>query len=52
MARTRNTTYVSVCLTNEEKTILDAAAEAAGQKRNRFIRNWIATLTHRKDDEA
>ncbi len=39
-----NTTYVSVQLSLEEKDLLDEAAEAAGVPRNRFIRNWIATL--------
>lgn len=52
MARARNTTYVSVCITNDEKTILDEAAAAAGTNRNRFIRNWIATLTCRREEKA
>jgi uncharacterized protein (DUF1778 family) len=52
MARARNTTYVSMSITNEEKAILDAAVEAAGTNRNRFIRNWIATLVKRRDGQA
>ena len=41
----KTTTYVSVCLSFDEKAILDAAAKEAGQTRYRWIRNWIATLT-------
>lgn len=36
-------------ITNEEKTILDEAAAAAGVNRNRFIRNWIASLAAKRD---
>ena len=42
--RTNNGTYVSVSLTKQEKELLDEAAKAAGTNRNRFIRNWIASL--------
>lgn len=44
MARERTFTYVSVQLSQAEKTILDSAAKAAGVNRNRFIRSWIASL--------
>ena len=42
--RTKNSTYVSISLSFEEKAVLDAAAKAAGQTRNRFLRNFIASL--------
>ena len=48
MARTRNTVYVSMAITNEEKAILDAAVKRAGVNRNRFLRNFIATLVAKK----
>lgn len=44
MPKAKETTHVSVQLTLAEKQILDDAAEAAGKNRNRFIRDWIATL--------
>lgn len=43
----RQTVYVSANLSREEKATLDAAAKAAGVTRNRFIKDWIATLTRR-----
>ena len=51
MARANNSIYVSVCLSNEEKQILDEAAKAAGRKRNRFIREWIASLVGQRNEE-
>jgi hypothetical protein len=44
MARTKNTVYVSMAISKEEKAQLDAAVKKAGVNRNRFIRNWIASL--------
>lgn len=44
-ARERTSTYVSMQVSESEKSILDAAAKAAGMNRNRFIRRWIASLT-------
>lgn len=40
----KQTTYVSVCLSEDEKAVLDAAVAESGKARNRFIRDWIATL--------
>lgn len=45
--RPNNTERISVQLTKEEKDMLDEAAKAANLNRNRFIRNWIATLVRR-----
>lgn len=45
--RPRNVTYVSVQLTQEEKDILDAEVKRVGLTRNRFIRNWIASLARK-----
>ncbi len=42
--RTKNTVYVSVAMSTEEKAALDAAAKEAGVCRNRFVRVWIASL--------
>ena len=42
MARSKNTTYVSICLPNEEKSHLDELVEASGKNRNRFLRDLIA----------
>lgn len=42
MARSKNTTYVSICLTFEEKRHLDELVEASGKNRNRFLRDLIA----------
>jgi hypothetical protein len=44
MARTKNTVYVSMAISKEEKAQLDAAVKKAGVNRNRFIRNWILSL--------
>lgn len=48
MAREKNTVYVSMAISKEEKAMLDAAVKKAGVNRNRFIRNWIATLTAKR----
>lgn len=48
MARDKNTVYVSMAISKEEKAQLDAAAKRAGINRNRFIRNWISTLTAKR----
>jgi uncharacterized protein (DUF1778 family) len=40
----KQSTYISVSLSEDEKADLDAAALAAGKNRNRFVRDWIATL--------
>lgn len=40
--------YITVQMTVDEKTILDRAAEAAGQNRNAFIRKWINSLAKKK----
>lgn len=44
MRRPKNTVWVSISMTTEEKAVLDAAVKAAGIPRNRFLRNFIATL--------
>lgn len=44
MPRPKNTVYVSMAISKEEKKELDDAAKRAGVNRNRFIRTWIATL--------
>lgn len=44
----KQTTYVSVCLSEDEKAVLDQAAALAGKARNRFIRDWISTLRKTK----
>lgn len=50
MARSKNTTFVSMCVSNDEKRILDEAAAADAEKRgepfnrNQFIRRWIRSL--------
>jgi uncharacterized protein (DUF1778 family) len=36
--------YITVQMTIDEKTILDAAAASAGTNRNAFVRNWINTV--------
>lgn len=50
MPRVRNTVYVSMAISKEEKRVLDLAVMRAGVNRNRFIRNWIATLTDGRID--
>ncbi len=40
----KQSTYISVSLSEDEKAQLDAAAAEAGKNRNRFVRDWIATL--------
>lgn len=42
MARSKNTTYISVCLPNEEKSHLDELVKASGKNRNRYLRDLIA----------
>lgn len=44
MSRVNNTVYVSIQLSREEKAVLDQAAREAGTNRNRFLRNFIASL--------
>ena len=39
-----NCKYVSVMMQVHELAALDAAAAEAGVTRNRFVRNWIASL--------
>jgi uncharacterized protein (DUF1778 family) len=46
--RPKQSTWISVQLSQSEKQILDDAAKAAGQTRNRFIRLWIASLLRRQ----
>jgi hypothetical protein len=43
-SRPKNTVYVSMAITREEKAQLDAAVKKAGVNRNRFLRNFIASL--------
>lgn len=40
----KQSTYISVCLSEDEKAVLDAAVKTAGLNRNAFIRRWIASL--------
>lgn len=47
MVRVKNTTFVSMAISLQEKATLDNAARKAGVNRNRFIRDWIATLDGR-----
>lgn len=42
--RPKNTTWVSIMLTLEEKALLDEAVKASGKTRNRFLRDFIASL--------
>lgn len=44
MPRVRNTTFVSIAITFQEKARVDAEARRQGIPRNRLFRNWIATL--------
>lgn len=44
MKQPKQSTYISVSLSEDEKADLDQAAAVAGKTRNRFIRDWIATL--------
>lgn len=49
MARApKQSTYVSVCLSEDEKAVLDDAVRDSGKNRNRFIRDWISTLRSSK----
>lgn len=40
----KQSTYISVSLSEDEKAVLDAAVASAGTNRNNFIRQWIASL--------
>jgi len=42
--RDKNTVYVSMAISKQEKKVLDDAARRAGVNRNRFLRQFIATL--------
>lgn len=44
MKQPKQSTYISVSLSEDEKAVLDAAAKAADTNRNAFIRRWIASL--------
>lgn len=44
MVRSKNTVYISVMLSQQEKDRLDAAAAKAEITRNRLIRDWILSL--------
>lgn len=44
MVRSKNTVYISVMLSQQEKDLLDATAKKLETTRNRLIRDWIATL--------
>lgn len=43
-----DTVYISVQMTDTEKQTLDEAVAESGKTRNRFIRDWIASLADRK----
>lgn len=45
MKRDKNTVYVSMAISRQEKKTLDDAAAKAGVNRNRFLRQFIATLS-------
>lgn len=45
MKHDRNTVYVSMAISRQEKKVLDEAAAQAGVNRNRFLRQFIATLS-------
>lgn len=51
MVRTRGTTFVSMAISFAEKWRLDSAARKAGTNRNRFIRDWLATLPEPDEKE-
>lgn len=36
--------YVSMAISKQEKSVLDAAAKKMGVNRNRFLRHFIASL--------
>lgn len=44
MPRSNNTVYVSMAISKQEKEVLDKAVAASGVNRNRFLRNFIASL--------
>lgn len=44
MGKGPNVVYVSIQMSPEEKATLDAAVERSGKRRNRFLRDLIATL--------
>lgn len=43
-------TWISVQVSKAEKAVLDRAAQLAAKTRNRFIRDWIASLRDRTDE--
>ncbi len=43
----KNSTHISIQLSYEEKAVLDAAVKKSGLPRNRFLRNYIASLRER-----
>lgn len=40
----KNSTWISIQCTEDEKATLDEAVKASGLTRNRFLRNFIAPL--------
>lgn len=44
MPRVRNTTFVSIAISFQEKAKVDAEAKRQGVPRNRLFRMWIETL--------
>jgi len=49
MRKEKNTVYVSMAISRDEKQVLDAAVRRAGINRNRFLRNFIASLSEGQD---
>lgn len=48
--RPNNTVYWTVQCSKEERDTINAAAKAAGTNRNRFVREFIASLPVPKPD--
>lgn len=44
MSGGRTAVYVSISMSPREKEILDAAVRESGKTRNRFLRDYVATL--------
>lgn len=44
MGKGPNVVYVSIQMSPDEKAVLDQAVEQSGKKRNRFLRDLIATM--------
>lgn len=44
MPRSKNTVYVSMAISKQEKEVLDSAVKESGLNRNRFLRDFIASL--------